>query len=144
MLCTVNKDFICCQFVLAYRNGSDLNACLHIGQGRKTQTQVVTWGTFETNCDAVSQLKSGTTLSRHSQHLLYCMCFDLVKLSIFLFYFFVFYFIAYTQSSVQDIDWQTTSIEISLWFISMYLWTAAHLLKWISLNELVLIEFVEF
>lgn len=67
---------MCCMssavsFFLVDRSGSYLHGYLHIGQGSETQTQVVTSGTFEkSNYDAVSQLKSGSTLSRHGQDLL--------------------------------------------------------------------------
>lgn len=74
MLCTVNTDLIWSHFFLAYRNGSDLHGYLHIGQEREIQTQVVTWDTFQTNSGAVSQLKSESTQSRHSQDLMYWFC----------------------------------------------------------------------
>lgn len=68
ILCTVNKDFICSSLVLAYSNGSDLHGYLHIGQGSDTQTQVVTWGTFETNYEIWLN-------STHSQDPLCYVCF---------------------------------------------------------------------
>lgn len=79
MLCTVNTDFICSQFFLA------LHGYLHNGQGSEIQTQVVTWDTFETKSDAMSQLKSGSA----GFTVLYL--FDLLKLFSFVLYFFALY-----------------------------------------------------
>lgn len=50
----MNKDFISSRVILSL-HGSDLRAYLHVGQGRETQTQVVTGGAFETNYDAEMQ-----------------------------------------------------------------------------------------
>lgn len=101
MLCTVNTDLIWSHFFLAYRNGSDLHGYLHIGQEREIQTQVVTWDTFETNSGAVSQRKSGSTQSRHSQDSMYWFC----SIWWIFIYFFTIYFNAYFPC-VLDIVWQ--------------------------------------
>lgn len=123
---------ICSQFVLVNRNGSYLHGYLHIGQGSETQTQVVTWGTFETNYDAVSQLKSGSTQSRHGQDLLTTVRSNFFIF--FLYFFLVFYFITFTPCiHVCRTVMTTTSIQISPWFISVYLCTAVCLLL-ISFN----------